>query len=641
MESSGPEQLLRQHRLTQSHSVLLQSIAAREAAKSGAPLKDLATTFLQNIADARTLESLQQLQQSSTSSRAFPLLGKSTTSVLPGSSLWRPSSVARASIDVDDDLQPTPEQQEYFRLQLLKHQQQVQQQQYQQQLLLQTQLQAQQQQQEQKQQSSQTTNDADPFGEYDAIKPSPPTLAAKPSSEIDKSPSIATDIWSLTAALKKAGKATKPKKQSNRPPRALECFNCKVTQTPLWRRTLDRKHSLCNACGLYYKQYNGHRPLHVRQKPSLSQGSHRESSSPYTLVPSSTYGAVLAPKKDATSPSPSPAASSPKSMAGETDIVSSPATSVSSHDEDTNGPKSPSLFATTRQSSVDSNGTKDKDATSDQDDISSSMDDAATTENAQKSPIPVSAVTVATTKMHATSHGFSHGQSPLVSNDLSSPLMSDGGSFSSTNTACSPMTGADASPLVSASIYSLPSTVTSGMSMPELQMSSATFATPASFIGQAPSVAPSSAATAKSLIFDDARFEVLVEHMRPGQMYKFLNILEKRCHVLRYRLGMPPLQTSTLDHEQQLLNLLQPQNPSMNQNLALSTPTAEMTAADLWSSATTSTFQQQILQNGGADESASSALTSLLTSGFGLVGNEATDNKAWQANSASIAIYAN
>ncbi|ORZ24976.1 hypothetical protein BCR41DRAFT_283405, partial [Lobosporangium transversale] len=51
----------------------------------------------------------------------------------------------------------------------------------------------------------------------------------------------------------------------------LECYNCKVTQTPLWRRTLDRKHSLCNACGLYYKQYNGHRPLHIRHKPSVNQ----------------------------------------------------------------------------------------------------------------------------------------------------------------------------------------------------------------------------------------------------------------------------------------------------------------------------------------------------------------------------------
>ncbi|KAI8597595.1 hypothetical protein EDD21DRAFT_310606, partial [Dissophora ornata] len=71
-------------------------------------------------------------------------------------------------------------------------------------------------------------------------------------------------VWALAALQKPSSKTTKTKKVSTRPPRALECFNCKVTQTPLWRRTLDRKHSLCNACGLYYKQYNGHRPLHIR-----------------------------------------------------------------------------------------------------------------------------------------------------------------------------------------------------------------------------------------------------------------------------------------------------------------------------------------------------------------------------------------
>ncbi|CAG8701655.1 13171_t:CDS:2 [Acaulospora morrowiae] len=73
----------------------------------------------------------------------------------------------------------------------------------------------------------------------------------------------------------KSGTTTK-KHTSTKPPRNLECFNCGVNKTPLWRRTPDRMHSLCNACGLYYKQYNTHRPLHIRNKPSTSSG-------PYTL----------------------------------------------------------------------------------------------------------------------------------------------------------------------------------------------------------------------------------------------------------------------------------------------------------------------------------------------------------------------
>ena len=59
-------------------------------------------------------------------------------------------------------------------------------------------------------------------------------------------------------------------KKRIRSPRHLECFNCKATKTPLWRRTPDRTQTLCNACGLYYKQYEHHRPLHVRHKPSTT-----------------------------------------------------------------------------------------------------------------------------------------------------------------------------------------------------------------------------------------------------------------------------------------------------------------------------------------------------------------------------------
>ncbi|CAG8587718.1 16446_t:CDS:2, partial [Racocetra fulgida] len=66
------------------------------------------------------------------------------------------------------------------------------------------------------------------------------------------------------------------KHTSTKPPRNVECYNCGVNKTPLWRRTPDRMHSLCNACGLYYKQYNTHRPLHVRNKPS-------NNNAPYTL----------------------------------------------------------------------------------------------------------------------------------------------------------------------------------------------------------------------------------------------------------------------------------------------------------------------------------------------------------------------
>lgn len=77
--------------------------------------------------------------------------------------------------------------------------------------------------------------------------------------------------------------------KAHRAPKHLECFNCKVTKTPLWRRTPDRTHTLCNACGLYYKQYNQHRPLHVRHKPSsVYSKTHPYNNFVINLTPSTT-----------------------------------------------------------------------------------------------------------------------------------------------------------------------------------------------------------------------------------------------------------------------------------------------------------------------------------------------------------------
>ncbi|ORX66983.1 hypothetical protein BCR32DRAFT_211690, partial [Anaeromyces robustus] len=54
------------------------------------------------------------------------------------------------------------------------------------------------------------------------------------------------------------------KKKGKEGGRKITCYNCHTDTTPLWRRTPDRLHSLCNACGLYYKQYKTHRPLNLQ-----------------------------------------------------------------------------------------------------------------------------------------------------------------------------------------------------------------------------------------------------------------------------------------------------------------------------------------------------------------------------------------
>ncbi|KAG0266515.1 putative electron transfer flavoprotein subunit [Mortierella polycephala] len=99
----------------------------------------------------------------------------------------------------------------------------------------------------------------------------PSTSSQQKTSKLGKShikkPSISSSDSSTRAGISSADSV--PKSQHRQ-----ECHNCGVTKTPLWRRTHDRLHSLCNACGLYYKQYKANRPLAVRPtKDSLITGA--------------------------------------------------------------------------------------------------------------------------------------------------------------------------------------------------------------------------------------------------------------------------------------------------------------------------------------------------------------------------------
>ncbi|KZO91623.1 glucocorticoid receptor-like (DNA-binding domain), partial [Calocera viscosa TUFC12733] len=49
------------------------------------------------------------------------------------------------------------------------------------------------------------------------------------------------------------------------PQEPTKCSNCDTTNTPLWRKDPDGK-TLCNACGLYFKLHNTHRPRSLRSE---------------------------------------------------------------------------------------------------------------------------------------------------------------------------------------------------------------------------------------------------------------------------------------------------------------------------------------------------------------------------------------
>ncbi|KAF9430577.1 hypothetical protein BGZ76_000781, partial [Entomortierella beljakovae] len=597
-----------------------------------------------------------------------------------------------------------------------------QQQQYQHQMLLQSQYQQQQQHHHYSRQHQihSSMNDEDPFGEYVVMDMSHGQMISEGFRSMEDSnlslninhnatspdvngtgmtqfnnnnSSVSNQVWNLAAALQKPStKSAKTKKVSTRPPRALECYNCKVTQTPLWRRTLDRKHSLCNACGLYYKQYNGHRPLHIRHKPSLSQSQQREHSSPYTLTPPNS----AAQKKDSASPSTSPVMSPNESYKGD---EQESASTTPANDSATESANEKNIEGTP----LENEASQAEQETESQQDANDKTTDGAIkppsltfkpdgfrvkrsssngNNKAQKmmsrhrqtrsftGPINTdsySGVPVAVVGGHSASHSVewqTYSPMPDMSNammlgqlsaqaqdgtfgtfpstgflpeDLNgvtdSPLlMCDGGPFSPTSTLCSPLTGSTVATMAHGPMapYSLPPTAIGGASP-----------NPAKTVSAAGGAGTGSEdhqdVNQKSPIFDDMRFHVLVDHMRPGQMFKFLNILENRCHVLRHRLGMPPSTPSCITPGAGL----SPQQQQQHMNVLL--------AQQQHQHSVTQVHQQQRDNSADGEDNKEEDENQFQQHGYNTMpmpmvnnGHDTVENKFWQpsATTASMAIYA-
>ncbi|KAF9347841.1 hypothetical protein BGX26_000707 [Mortierella sp. AD094] len=167
----------------------------------------------------------------------------------------------------------------------------------------------------QSQQQIKAENASETSMEYDTI--SAPHSPSSSSSEIgDKSPMGSPTIGerSLSSELA-SSEPNATKNGSSKSSRQLECFNCKVTQTPLWRRTPDRMHSLCNACGLYYKQYGAHRPLNARHKLPTILADVRLNTMPYARPSASS--------SRSSSPTPTSPISSPSSSSAQDSSASS------------------------------------------------------------------------------------------------------------------------------------------------------------------------------------------------------------------------------------------------------------------------------------------------------------------------------
>ena len=87
--------------------------------------------------------------------------------------------------------------------------------------------------------------------------------------QLPLSPESPHQMYNKPPARRKETMTISQRKKIREHSRNLTCFNCGTQKTPLWRRTADKRHSLCNACGLYSKQYNENRPVNKQKSPTM------------------------------------------------------------------------------------------------------------------------------------------------------------------------------------------------------------------------------------------------------------------------------------------------------------------------------------------------------------------------------------
>ncbi|CAI5757001.1 unnamed protein product [Candida verbasci] len=76
-----------------------------------------------------------------------------------------------------------------------------------------------------------------------------------------------TEFQSQLASKNSLTSSTSTTVSVSNAPDGQQCSNCGTTKTPLWRRAPDGT-LICNACGLYYRSNNTHRPVNLKRPPN-------------------------------------------------------------------------------------------------------------------------------------------------------------------------------------------------------------------------------------------------------------------------------------------------------------------------------------------------------------------------------------